>query len=179
MGKTITILQINYPPIKINKNFGKFKGWKIFSINGSHRQYLFILKKFMSIQNWKNSTMHTGISFTYINPLLVSLFHLLHLSLCCCSVTLSYLTLWDPMDYSMPDFPVLHYLPELAQIHVHWVGDAIQPSHPLLPPSPFTFNFSQHQSLFQRASSLHQVAKVFEFQPQYQSFQWIFRVNFL
>ena len=45
-------------------------------------------------------------------------------------------TLYDPMDYSMPDFPILHYLPEFAQIHVHWVSDVIQPSHPLSPPSP-------------------------------------------
>ena len=53
---------------------------------------------------------------------------------------------------------------ELAQIHIHWVGDAIQPSHPLLSPSPLAFNLSQHQGLFQWVSSLHQVAKVLEFQ---------------
>ena len=56
--------------------------------------------------------------------------------------------------------PVLHCLPELAQIHVHWVGDAIQPSHPLSPPSPSALNLSQHQGLFQRVGSSHQVAKV-------------------
>ena len=59
------------------------------------------------------------------------------------------LILWDPMDCSMPGFPVHHQLPELAQTHVHQVGDAIQPSHPLLSPSPPTPNPSQHQSLFQ------------------------------
>ena len=53
------------------------------------------------------------------------------------------------MDGRMPVFPVHHHLPEFAQTHVHWVGDAIQPSHPLLPPSPLAFNFSQHQGLFQ------------------------------
>ena len=58
------------------------------------------------------------------------------------------------MDCSMPGSPVLHYLPEFAQIHVRWVGDAIQPSHPLLPPSPFAFNLSQHQSLSSE-SALH------------------------
>ena len=58
------------------------------------------------------------------------------------------LTLCNPMDCSMPGFPVLHHLPELAQIHVHLVGDAIQSSHPLLPPSPPAFNNSQHQGLF-------------------------------
>ena len=70
-------------------------------------------------------------------------------SLRCCSVTKSYLTLCDPMSCSLPGFPVLHYLLELAQTHVHQVGDAIQPSHPLLSPSLPTFNLSQHQGLFQ------------------------------
>ena len=74
---------------------------------------------------------------------------------------------------------VHHQLPKLAQIHVHWVGDAIQPSHPLSSPSSLTFNLSQHQGLFQWVSSLHQVAKVLEFQLQHQSFQWIFRTDFL
>ena len=81
------------------------------------------------------------------------------------------------MSCSMPVFPVLHYLPELAQTHVHWVGDVIQPSHPLSSPSPPTFNLSQHQSLFQWVSSFHQVTKVLELQFQHQSFPWIFRVD--
>ena len=63
---------------------------------------------------------------------------------CCGSVAQSCLTLCDPMDCSTPGFPVLHHLPELAQTHVHLVGDAIQPSHPLLSPSPPAFNLSQH-----------------------------------
>ena len=63
------------------------------------------------------------------------------------------------MDCSTPGFPVYHQLLELAQTHVHRVGDAIQPSHPLLSPFPPAFNLSQHQGLFQRVSSLHQVAK--------------------
>ena len=63
------------------------------------------------------------------------------------------------MDCSMPGFPDLHYLPEFAQTHVHWVGDAIQPSHPLSPPFPPVFNLSQHQGLFQWVGSLNQVAK--------------------
>ena len=65
--------------------------------------------------------------------------------------------------------------PGAVQTHVHWVGDAFQPSHPLSFPSP-AFNLSQHQDLFQWASSLHQVAKVLELQLQHQSFQWIFRI---
>ena len=70
------------------------------------------------------------------------------MSCCCCSVAKSYLTLCNPMDCSMPGFPVLHHLLEFAQTHVHWVGDAIQPSHPLWPPSPPALNLSQHQSPF-------------------------------
>ena len=66
---------------------------------------------------------------------------------CCCSTTKSCPTLCNPMDCRMPGFPVLHYLPEFAQTHVHWVSDAIQPSHPVLSPSPAP-NLSQHQSLF-------------------------------
>ena len=89
------------------------------------------------------------------------------------------LTLWDPMDCRTPGFPIHHQLPEHAQTHVHWVGDAIQPSHPLSSPSPPAFNLSQHQNLFQWASSLQQVAKVLELQLQHQSFQWIFRTDFL
>ena len=69
-------------------------------------------------------------------------------------------TLCDPMDCSMPGLPVHHQLPEFTQTHVHWVGDTIQPSHPLLSPSPPVLNLSQHQALFKLVSSLHQVAKV-------------------
>jgi len=75
------------------------------------------------------------------------------------------------MDCSVPGLPVYHPLPEFTQTHVHWVGDAIQPSHPLSSPSPPTLNFSQHQGLFKWVSSSHQVAKVLEFQLQHQSFQ--------
>ena len=95
------------------------------------------------------------------------------------SAAQSCLTLCDPMDCSMPGLPVHHQLPEFTQTHVYWVGDAIQPSQPLLSPSPPIFNLSQHQGLFQWVSSSHQVAKVLEFQLQHQSFQWIFRTDFL
>ena len=88
-------------------------------------------------------------------------------------------TLWNPMDCSTAGFPVHHQLPGPAQTHVHWVSDAMKPSHPLLSSSLPTFNLSQHQSLFQWVSSSHQVAKVLEFQLQHQSFQWIFRTDFL
>ena len=79
------------------------------------------------------------------------------------SVTQSCPTLCDPMDWGTPGFPV-HQLPEFTQTHVHWVADAIQPSHSLLSPSPPTFNLSQHQGLFQWVNSSHQEAKVLEFQ---------------
>ena len=114
--------------------------------------------------------------------LLPSIFHcirvfpnepVLHIS----SVTQSCLTLCDPMDCNTADFTVIDQLPEFTQTHVHWVGDAIQPSHPLASPSSPTFNLSQYQGLFQWVSSLHQVAKVLEL--QHQSFQCIFRTNFL
>ena len=77
---------------------------------------------------------------------------------CCCSVTWSYPTLCKPMDCSTPGFPVLHYLPEFVQIHIHWVKDVIQTTHPLLPTFPPAFNLSQ--GLFKWASSLHQVPEV-------------------
>ena len=96
-----------------------------------------------------------------------------------CSVAQSGPTLCDPMDCSTPGFPVHHQLLELAQTHVHYVSDVIQPSHPLSSPSPHTFSHSQHQSLFKWVSSSHQVAKVLEFQLQHQSFQWISRTDFL
>ena len=89
-----------------------------------------------------------------------------------CAWVLSRVWLCDPMDCSMPDFPVLHSLPEFAQTHVHWVSDATQPSHSLSPPSPLALNLSQHQGLFQWVGSSHHCS--FN-----QSFQWIFRIDFL
>ena len=103
-------------------------------------------------------------------------------SLIQCSVqSLSNVRLCNPMDCTTPGFPVYHQHPELAQTHIHRVGDAIQPSHPLLSRSPLAFNLSQHQGLFQWVSSSRQVAKVLEFQLQLQLqfFQWLFRTDFL
>ena len=95
------------------------------------------------------------------------------------SVTQSCPTLCDPMNCSTQGLPVHHQLPEATQTHVHWVSDAIQPSHPLSSPSPPALNLSQHQGLFKWVSSSHQVAKVLEFQPQHQSFQWTPRTDLL
>ena len=86
-------------------------------------------------------------------------------------VTQSCSILCDPIACSTPGLPVHHQLLEFTQTHVHLVGDAIQPSHPLSSPSPPAVNLSQHQGLFQRVSFSHQVAKVLEFQHQHQSFQ--------
>ena len=95
------------------------------------------------------------------------------------SVAQSCPTLCDPMNRSMPGLPVHHQLPEFTQTHVHWVGDAIQPSHPLSSPSPPAPNPSQHQDLFQWVNYSHEVAKVLEFQLQHQSFQWTPRTDLL
>ena len=95
------------------------------------------------------------------------------------SVTQSCPTIWDPMNCSMPGLPIHHQLPESTQTHVYWVGDAIQPSHPLSSPSPPALNLCQHQGFFKWVSSSHQVAKVVEFQLQHQSFQWIPRTDLL
>ena len=109
---------------------------------------------------------------TFINKHGISLF--------CCSATQSCPTLCHPTDCSIPDpmgcFPVLHHLQEFAQTRVRWVDDAILPSHPLSPSSPPALNISQHQVLFQRGGSSHQVTKVLELQHRF--FQWIFRVDF-
>ena len=98
---------------------------------------------------------------------------------CCCSVAQLFPTLCDPMDYSTPGFPVFHQFLEFAQTQVHWVGDAIQSSCPLLPASPPALNLSQHQGLFQWVGSSYQVAKVLELQLQHKSFKWIFKIDFL
>ena len=95
------------------------------------------------------------------------------------SITHSCHILCNSMHCNTSGFPVHHQLPELTQTHVHRVCDAIQPPYPLLSPSPPAFNHSEHQGLFQWVSSLHQVAKILEFQRQHQSFQWLFRTDFL
>ena len=87
--------------------------------------------------------------------------------------SLSHVWLWYPVDCRIPGFPVLHYLPEFAQTHVHWFSDAIQSFHSLSPPSPPALNLSQHWVLFQWVSSLHQVAKILELQKKKKKY-WSF-----
>ena len=104
-------------------------------------------------------------------------FHVLfycHLAMCFSSVQFSSVaqscqTFCDPMNRSMSGLPVHPQLPEFTQIHVHWVGDAIQSSHPLSSLSPSSLNLSQHEGLFKWVNSLHQVVKVLEFQLQHSS----------
>ena len=128
-------------------------------------------------------------------PLLYPQVHFLHLCLYSCpvnmfisticldsifsSVAQSCLTLCDALDHSTPGFPVHHQLPEPTQTHVYCISDAIQPSHPLSSPSPPAFNLSRHQGPFQWVGFWRQVTKVLDFQLHHQSFQWIFRTDFL
>ena len=100
--------------------------------------------------------------------------HLHHLNCGCCSVAQSCLILCNPMDCSMPGLPVPHHFPEFAQVHVHCIGDAVQPSHPLMPSSS-ALDLSQHQGLFQWVICSNQMTKILEL--QHQSFQWIFRAD--
>ena len=150
-----------------------------------------LIKEFRRLQSWcwKEFVTTEWITFSFSCDLSWRMFHM-HLKKVCflllldgmpyldiqslfglqfSSVTQSCLTLYTPMNHSMP---VHHQLPKSTQTYVHWVGDVIQSSHLLLSPSPPALNLSQHQGLFQWVSSLHQVAKVLEFQLQHQSFQW-------
>ena len=112
---------------------------------------------------------------TWINHYLVDLKEFFQLS----SVqSVSCIQICNHMNCSIPGFPVHHQLPGLTQTHDLPVGDDIQPSYPLSSPS-LAFNLSQHQGLFQWVGSLPKVAKVLEFQLQHQSFQWIFKTDFL
>ena len=99
-------------------------------------------------------------------------------SSCCCSFSQSCPTLCSPTDCSTPGLPVLCHLLKFAQVHIHCIGDAIQPSYPLMPSSPSALNLSQDQGLFQLISYSHQVTKILELQLQHQSFQWVYRVDF-
>ena len=117
--------------------------------------------------------MHIPISMTYKHHFL--LYCLLRASW----VQFSHSVMSDSLQPHklQPGLPVQHQLPELTQTHVHWVGDAIQPSHPLSSPSPPAPNPSEHQGLFQWVNSSHEVAKVLEFQLQPQSFKWTPRTD--
>ena len=101
------------------------------------------------------------------------------ISFSCCSVTMSCPALCELMDCSMPGFPILHYLLEFAQTHVHWVSDAIQPSHPLLPLFLLLSIFPSIRVFSNELTSRIKAPKCWSFSFSHQSFQWIFRVDFL
>ena len=131
------------------------------------------------ILHWQLLILHFSCSINLLLFLFPSSNLRNEYNMCCCcsSVTKSCPTLCNPMGCSMPGSPVLHY-PRVCSNHVHWVGDAIQPSYPLSSPSP-AFNLSHPQGLFKWVNSSRQVAKVLQFQFQHNSFQWIFRTDFL
>ena len=143
----------------------------IFKIRGSHRFHSRVLHR--DVTQYTAGQYSISVSISYFSVRLIIF------TSCCCSVAKPCLTLCNPMDCSTPGFPVLHYLPEFAQVHIHWVSDTIWPSHSLPPTSPLAFSLSQHQGLFQWVSSLPQVAKVLELQLQHHFLQWIFRIDFL
>jgi len=126
---------------------------------------------------WERGKDSSGTTFLLISHTAINLSLLTSVQFS--SVAQSCPTLCDLMGFSTQGFPVHHQLLEPTQTHVHCIGDAIQPSHPLLSPYHPIFSPSKHHGLFQWVSSSHQVAKVLEFQLQHQSFQWIFRTDFL
>ena len=137
---------------------------------------IYSVVSFSAVQ-WSDSVIHICI-FIFFSTIayhgILNIVPVLCIKSCCFSSVqlLSHVWLCNPMDCSMPGLPVHQQLLEFTQTHVHWVSDAIQPSHPLSSPSPPTFNHSQNQGLFKWVSSSHQVAKISEFQLQHQSFQW-------
>ena len=160
--------------LTMNKGHGECTGQRYTSITKSSEVTLVWRHHSRAVKADSNSTGVVGLCKTrgqlaaQIHPMLVKMPVAVLQSL---SHVLLFVTPWTP------GFPVFHYLPESAPTHVHWVSDTIHPSHPLL--SPSAFRLSQHQGLFQWVGSLHQVAKVLELQLQHQSFQWVFRVDFL
>ena len=167
------------------------ENWRILWLKGQRLQEdLFLLRLSSSSFRYKNNNTDNRIRIFHQN--VQDMFHgclIFHLHWETVNIFVSFSSvrfgsiphrvwLCDRMNHSMPDLPVCHQLPEFTQTHVHWVSDAIQPSHPPSSSSP-TLSHSQHQGLFQWVNSSHQMAKGLEFQLQHLSFQWIFRVDFL
>ena len=141
--------------------------------------------EFLFVRYWTIVIQRLSVSIKYL-PFVFLAGELLHFilqtihwkfSFTCCSVAQLHLTLLDPMDYSTPGFPVLHYLPELVQTHVHWVGDAIQPSRSL-PFSSCPQSFPASGS-FPVSWLFTSGGQILELHLQHQSFQWVFGVDFL
>ena len=146
------------------QNFSLKRQITSFFWNLRSRESIFLKKNCQCLYNFR------WVSYKYY--LIERLIDILNLkTLQFSSVAQSCPTLCDPMNRSTPGLPVHHQLPEITQTHVHWVGDAIQPSYPLSSPSSPAPNPSQHRGLFQWVNSSREVAKVLEFQLQHQSFQ--------
>ena len=141
--------------------------WKILKIQ-EFFSYVWSLRKKWVVLGLASHWFKFLLRFKWWTKLYDDLFNFTHL-IQISSVAQSCPTLCNPIDCCKPGFPNHHQLPQLAQIHVYHVGDAIQPSRLLLSPLPLAFNLSQNQGLFQWVSSLHQVARVLEFQLQNQS----------
>ena len=144
----LPILRVPSHPINLGRVFIQ----KIQENNSTHT--------LLPIQFWKHLSLNSLIKVTH----------------CCCSAIQSCHP-HDPMDCSMPYLFVLHYLLTFAEVHVHCIDDAIQPSHPLMPSFPCAVNLSQHHGLFQWVNSSYQIIKILKFQLQNQSFEWVFRIN--
>ena len=162
-------------------NVSKFNDCIYWNIEGQLETFLpnlntehnyFLSKLLVCLCLWKLWIINTHVSLFVMNNKRAKVFITRKKTLS--SVPRLCPTLCDPMDCDTPGFPIHHQLLELAQIHIHWVGDAIQPSRPLSSP-PCAFSLGQDQG--QWVSSSNQVAKVLEFQHQF--FQWILRVDFL
>ena len=138
-----------------------------------HHPSCFFFKLYFLIHIWNTFPIVYSFLNFILNP---TLYLIPSSSNYCCSVAQSCPMLCNPMDWSIPGLSVPHHLLRFAQVHVHCIGDAIQPSHPLMPSSPSALNLSQYQGLFQRVSCLHQMTKILEFQLQHQSLLWVFRL---
>ena len=152
-------------------------------ISGRHilkSETLNLLQTRFGITNFKSTSAHAFQSSSLsISKHVLSILFWDSVLNYCCSVAKLCSTLCNPIHCSITGFPVPHHLPEFAQVQVHCIGDAIQPSHPLSSPFPPALNLSQHQGLLKWVKFLHQVAKVLDLQLQHQCFQRVFRVDFL
>ena len=135
--------------------------WKVSGLDGKLSTSRFEFPNMSSSETWWHVL---GFLLTKIESSSRHFKNRKHTSVQISSVTQSCPTLCNPRNHSTPGLPVHHQLPEFTQTHIHRVGDAIQPSHPLSSPSPPATNPSQYQSLFQWVNSSREVAKVLEFQ---------------
>ena len=134
----------NFPSLSFCSTFQKISSYilQILLLRFSH---LLVQFQFPPVSSFPEYLFKPLSVLTVVTSFLISL----RIIICCCSIAKLCLTLLNPMDCRTPGFPVLHYLQEFSQIHVHSVSDAIQPSHPLSSPSLPTFRLSQHRGLFQ------------------------------